>query len=237
MGSKARLAKDILPIMLAERGTRQWVEPFVGGCNLIDKVTGKRVGADSNLYLISMFSDLLKGVTYPKITKDIYNAVRDCYKTGSTDYSLGFIGWVGFNCSYSGKFFGGFAGTVNTRQGVRDYQNEAFRNVEEQLVNLEGVQFIHCSYKDLAITEPSIIYCDPPYKDTTKYATSDFDYIDFYKWCTDKVDEGHIVFVSEYNIEHPRFLKVWEKEVKSSLSANGTSGGNKVSVERLYKVI
>jgi DNA adenine methylase len=31
MGSKNRIAKEILPIMLKERGQRTWVEPFVGG--------------------------------------------------------------------------------------------------------------------------------------------------------------------------------------------------------------
>ena len=41
MGSKNRIAKHILPIMLAEaekNGITKWVEPFVGGANLIDKV-------------------------------------------------------------------------------------------------------------------------------------------------------------------------------------------------------
>lgn len=38
MGSKRRIAKDILPIILENRKENQfYVEPFVGGCNLIDK--------------------------------------------------------------------------------------------------------------------------------------------------------------------------------------------------------
>ena len=54
MGSKNRIAKYILPIMLAKRGSNQyWVEPFVGGANMIDKVSGKRIGSDSNFYTIS----------------------------------------------------------------------------------------------------------------------------------------------------------------------------------------
>ena len=62
MGSKNRIAKYILPIMLAERKPDQWcVEPFVGGANMIDKVQGKRIGADINPYLI-----------------DALIAIRDC---------------------------------------------------------------------------------------------------------------------------------------------------------------
>ena len=53
MGSKNRIAQEILPIMLKERGQRTWVEPFVGGANMIDKVQGKRIGADLNEYVIA----------------------------------------------------------------------------------------------------------------------------------------------------------------------------------------
>lgn len=41
MGSKNRIAKHLLPIMLKEaekHGITKWVEPFVGGANMIDKV-------------------------------------------------------------------------------------------------------------------------------------------------------------------------------------------------------
>jgi DNA adenine methylase len=49
MGSKNRISKFILPIMLAERNPDQrWIEPFVGGANVIDKVKGKRLGIDCN---------------------------------------------------------------------------------------------------------------------------------------------------------------------------------------------
>ena len=54
MGSKARFAKDLLPIILKDRKEQQYyVEPFVGGCNIIDKVNGKRIASDSNKYLIA----------------------------------------------------------------------------------------------------------------------------------------------------------------------------------------
>lgn len=53
MGSKNRIAKDILPIILKDRKPEQWyVEPMVGGGNLIDKVEGLRIGADANPYVI-----------------------------------------------------------------------------------------------------------------------------------------------------------------------------------------
>jgi len=83
----------------------------------------------------------------------------------------------------------------------------------------------------------SIIYCDIPYQDTKQYATSkDFDYSRFWGWCKTKGREGHTVYVSEYKAP-PNFVCVWEKSAKSSLSANGQIGGNKLSTEKLFKLI
>lgn len=57
MGSKNRIAKEILPIILAHRTPNQWwVEPFVGGGNMIDKVTGNRLGSDNDKVFISEYN-------------------------------------------------------------------------------------------------------------------------------------------------------------------------------------
>jgi DNA adenine methylase len=87
----------------------------------------------------------------------------------------------------------------------------------------------------LEIPANSIIYCDIPYQGTKQYSTSkDFNHSNFWNWCGDMVSKGHTIFVSEY--EAPTdFECVWQKEAKSSLSANGVIGGNKVSVEKLFK--
>ena len=59
MGSKARFAKEIIPILLKDRKEGQWfVDLFCGGCNLLDKVGGKRIGNDKNKYLIALWQGL-----------------------------------------------------------------------------------------------------------------------------------------------------------------------------------
>ena len=65
MGSKARIAKHILPIMLKEaekQGITKWVEPFVGGANSIQRVPKefKRIGIDNNSFLIAMYQSRAK---------------------------------------------------------------------------------------------------------------------------------------------------------------------------------
>ena len=60
MGSKNRHAKALLPIILKNRRDDQWyVEPFVGGFNMIDKVPGLRLANDSHYYLIELFTNYL----------------------------------------------------------------------------------------------------------------------------------------------------------------------------------
>ena len=68
MGSKRRIAKHIIPIMIADRKPDQyWIEPFVGGGNVIDKITGNRIdnridnriGADINKYTIGALKSII----------------------------------------------------------------------------------------------------------------------------------------------------------------------------------
>lgn len=62
MGSKNRYAKYILPIILEGRTDNQYyVEPFMGGANIIDKVKGLRIGGEINKYIIEMWVALAKG--------------------------------------------------------------------------------------------------------------------------------------------------------------------------------
>lgn len=238
MGSKARIAKHILPIILKDRKEGQWyVEPFVGGANTIDKVDGRRIGADNNKYLIAMFQGCVDGRDRSiDTTKEFYSKVRDCYNKGLRTFDDFTVGLVGFMCSANGRFFeGGYSGKSTTRDGnVRDYIDESIRGLTKQLPDLEDVEFVYSEYFNLTIPQQSIVYCDIPYYGTKQYSTSKwFDYPKFWDWCREKVKEGHQVFISEYNAPDD-FVCVWQKEVESSLSANGKSGGCKVSVEKLF---
>jgi DNA adenine methylase len=245
MGSKARIVKEILPIILKDRNLGQWyIEPFAGGMNTICLVDGERIANDKNLHLIEMWKGLVNGNQYPnEIPKDLYNIARDIYngREVKTDNGItmndDMVGWIGWMGSANGRFFdGGYSGKSNIKNGgVRDYIKEAINNIEKQIPKMVGVKFLSKNYSEIDIPSKSIIYCDIPYQGTKQYSTSkDFNYLDFWEWCRKKVGEGHTLFVSEYNAPDD-FECVWQKELKSSLSANGVIGGNKVSVEKLFK--
>lgn len=230
MGSKARHAKHILPIILKDRKPDQWyVEPFVGGANVIDKVDGKRIGADSNEYLISMWQAVSNGWLPNKlITEDDYQSLRT-----SKDASNPETGFAAFALSFGGKFFGGYrrdkAGQKGCMENMENQNRMAINSLKKQQEGLRGVMFMRCSYLDLEIPPNSLIYCDPPYESTTGYKDK-FDHDQFWQWCRGKKAEGHTIFVSEYNAPDD-FTCVWEKEVNSSLTKNT---GAKKATEKLF---
>lgn len=239
MGSKARIAKYILPIILKNRKPDQWyVEPFVGGANTITKVDGNRIGADNNKYLIAMFNGLQDDVFREfDQSKDHYNLVRNEYNNNTNiNFTNFYIGLVGYMASANGRFFeGGYSGKSNTKIGtVRNYIDESIRGMEKHIPNLKGIEFVSCHYLDLDLPPSSIIYCDIPYKNTKAYATSKgFLHDVFWGWCRETIKQGHKVFISEYQAPDD-FVCVWEQEVKSSLGANGVAGGSMKSIEKLF---
>mgnify|MGYP001591798010 CR=1 FL=1 len=238
MGSKARFAKHMLPIVLKDRTEAQtYVEPFAGGMNMIDKVEGKRIANDISTELIEMWKALVCGWKPPhRITKEQYVHARENKK----EYESHLLGWIGFRCSFSGDFFnGGCANDYPQSRRRKDgtlpnYQQEAINSTAKQVPKLKGVQFENKNYWELEIPPNSVIYCDPPYEGTTKYVgRNEFNHTLFWDWCREKSKQGHKVYVSEYNAPDD-FVCVWEMKTKSQLSANGSTGGNKISTERLF---
>jgi DNA adenine methylase len=231
MGSKARFAKELLPIILKNRKPSQWyVEPFAGGMNMISEVTGNRIANDLHYYLIEMWKSLTSGWQPNEISKIEYYQVKE----NASNLPPHLVGWVGFNCSRFGKWFDGFAGTITTKEGnVRDYQRESRSAIAKQVPKMLGVVFENKSYEDLEIPPNSIIYCDPPYAGTRKYLDS-IDHEFFWSWVRLLSNSGHTVFVSEYAAPED-FEVVWEKEVKSSISATSGSKGINHSTEKLFK--
>ena len=235
MGSINRIAKHILPIILKDRKEGQWyVEPFVGGANIIDKVTGNRVANDMNGLVVLALEQLAHGWIPPKqISRELYNWHRDQFNGGyiETQHVTGYVGVCG---SYNGRFFdGGYAGVVTTKSGkVRNYPEEAHNNAIAQAKHLSNIEWWIGSYDDFPIPKQSLIYCDPPYKGSKEYLSlkTSFNHTDFWQWCRAKKAEGHTIFISEYNAPDD-FTCVWEKEVNSSLTKNT---GAKKAVEKLF---
>ena len=225
MGSKNRLAKELLPIILKDRRPGQWyVEPFVGGANLIDKVSGNRIGSDVNPYLIALLRALQKGWIPPdEVSEGLYKEV----KNNRDKYPKELVAFVGFCCSYASRFFEGYARSKDKDGILRGHALENKINLMKQAPNLKGINFYCGQYYGLVLPKQSIIYCDPPYAGTKKYSSA-IKPDHFWSWCTEKAKEGHKVFISEYKAPEG-FECIWEKQIRNSISNQKTS-----SVERLF---
>jgi len=224
MGSKNRLAKELIPIILSEK-REYYVEPFLGGANMMNKVEGvKRIGSDNNPYLIALWKALQSGWKPPKnLTKEEYKEIKD----NKDNYSMELVAFVGFLCSFGGKWFGGYSQNKKGDNYAQRGHNVLLKDIEK----MKDVEFIHSSYLELDIPDNSIIYCDPPYANTTSYKDK-FNHEEFWEWCRNKTKEGHILYVSEYNAPDD-FICVFEKEVKTILNKNNQ---NTIRVEKLFKL-
>ena len=227
MGSKRRLAKHIVPIIKSLRKDGQtYVEPFVGGGNLIEKIEGNRIGSDINPDCIQALCDIRDNVeqlprTNAEFTEEDYKKLRVTH-----DYR--FRSYAGFAFSWGGKWLGGWARNSNNR----DYVAVAFHSAMKQSPLLQGVTLLCCSYDELVVPDESFIYCDPPYKGTTAYSHY-FDNSKFFDWCVCMHDKGHTVLVSEYSAPDTRFRCVWEGSIVNELVKEGDK---RVVRERLFLV-
>lgn len=237
LGSKNKLSKELVPIIESyiNDETLYYIEPFVGGANLIDKINFKRkIGSDIHKELIALLKYVQKNADQlpETISEDEYIRV----KNNKDDYDPWYVGLVGFCATFGAKYFGGYARAMKSdRVTPRDMPNEAIRNLIRQSPNLENIKFSNASYETYLKyknIKNCVIYCDIPYKDTTEYKTDSFDHERFYEWCKTMKSRGNTVLISEYNMPEQHFKVIWQKEHSTIVSL----GDNKHSkrIEKLY---
>ena len=228
MGSKNRIAKHLLPIMLKEaekHGITKWVEPFVGGGGMIDKVPNsfERVGYDLNPHTVAALIGIRDYVNeLPSVVSEEF------YKSIKKTEPHYINSWIRFECSFGAKLDNGYA---KNKEG-RNYAEKGKNLALKQSPKIQNVKFICDSYENLDF-ENCLIYCDPPYKNTTGYKTGDFDHEKFYDWCREQ-SKKNAVFVSEYEMPDD-FECVWQGEIKTNFASNRKKATHN-AVEKLFLV-
>lgn len=221
MGSKNKIVSGFLPILqqaVDSCQTKAYFEPFLGGANVIDKITASvRVGADSNHYLIQLMRNLDKLEQLPDmLMREEYDRVRLAYKNSTDEFPDWYTAMVGFFASYNGRFFtGGFGAFSHTKEGIRNYFLERKKNMIQQREFLKDVIFLQCDYHELPIPRGCVVYCDPPYQDTKQYQ-EEFDSSEFWKWAETLSKNGADVYVSEESAPS-NWKRVWSKDVTRTL--------------------
>jgi len=226
-GGKQRIAKNLVEIIgpvAKSRGV--YVEPFVGSAAVMSVIEAPiRIGADSNIALITLWRALSNGWEPPQaVSENMYADTKN--RNDSFDPLTAFIG---FGCSFAGKWFGGYA-----RNGEnRNYAVSATNSLRKKMFGLSGVSWIACDYESCPTPDRCVIYCDPPYQGTTQYggAPEPFNWNRFWNFCRQKSREGHIVFVSEY-AGPSDFICV--AEIQTKLDIRDANGARPPRIEKLF---
>jgi site-specific DNA-adenine methylase len=230
LGSKNRISKYIAPIIQSyiDDDCKGYLEPFVGGGNMIDKITCKnRIGSDIDKYVIAVLSGLQNGIEPPKeVSKDFYDYVKE-NRDSCSDF---LVGYVGYEMSFGAKWFGGYVKRDDAKHRGDIY---SYKSCMKQAPKLANIEFKCCSFDEYKDLEGYVIYCDPPYYGTTPYKQMDFPYRKFYDWCR-KMSNKNTVLISEYYMPDD-FVCIWEKDTIVSLDSNKKSyDENNIRTERLY---
>ncbi|EKS4345012.1 DNA adenine methylase [Clostridium botulinum] len=238
MGGKARLSKELVPIIQSyiTEDTKGYLEPFVGGANIIDKIKCKnKIGIDIHKELIELlkYAQVNNGNIPDDILKEEYSEV----KNNKDKYPKWYVGLVGFCGSFGAKYFGGYA--YDPRYIKRGSNGSAvktsIKNLKKQSPKLKDIKFKCCNFLDLPIDKIKgyVIYCDPPYRDTTGYKTKAFPYEKFYEWVK-KLSIHNKVLITEYNMPD-EFQCIWQKEHKVLIDSNRKSNNkNNDRIEKLF---
>lgn len=221
MGAKARIARHIVPHLLAAWRGQPYLEPFVGSCAIAAELGFPCMTlSDLNADLIAMWQALQSGWDPPsRVTEAEW---REAKAGKGEPHERAFIG---FACSYGGSWFSSFAKNKTNA----NYAAQGRRSVLRRISRLRHARFLACAYSDHDPDE-CLVYCDPPYKGTAGYSAVEcFDHDLF--WETMRVwSRRNTVFVSEYSAPSD-FESVASIPRKSTLAlGRGTS-----AIDRLYR--
>lgn len=185
---------------------------FCGSCSIESKVKGfdKVICNDKHEYLIELFKGVQNGYELPElITEEQYKYIRE-----HKDENKILTGFVGFGCSFGGKWFGGYArNKTNT-----NYALQSKKSLLKDIDNLMIAQFTCQDYRDVIIPNNSIVYADPPYNNTTGYGKDKFNSDEFWEYMR-VISKNNKVFISEQTAPSD-FECVWEKEFTRTLDVN-----------------
>ncbi len=177
---------------------------------------------DKHKYLISLLRGVQSGYSLPDdVSVEQYQYIR-----ANKDLDPVLTGFVGFGCSFGGKWFGGYA---RNKHGT-NYAAQSKRSLLKDMATLSNACFICGDYRDLPIPSHAVIYADPPYRNTTGYGEK-FDTNEFWVCMRLLAQTGHQVFISEQEAPDD-FTCIWHQSFTRTLDAN-KNNQFKV-VERLY---
>lgn len=257
MGSKTKYKNDIPPIInkyIKDNNVETFIDCSCGGANLTDKimcdniyaidlspslirlhqqaqndfskipVDGNREMWDNSYTAWRKMKKILDTKSFSDFTNNDFNII------GMPLYEIGCMEW------YASFSNGGFPRGYAKNSETRNYYQEAWRNHKKQTENdiYRKIKFCCGDYQEIVNkyikntkNTNTLLYIDPPYKNTKSYAISkNFDYNRFYNWLKE-ISKIYPIFVSEQFLpEDFDKFKIWEKEVKRTAGKDNNFKAN-----------
>lgn len=138
------------------------------------------------------------------------------------------LGGVKIMGSFGAKGFQAGFGEIDKRNGKTHYQR-SINSLKKQIPLLQGINFTSIDYRELEIQDKSFVYCDPPYRNTTKYYDRDFNYQDYDSWIK-WLSNRCYVLCSEYNMPDD-FVCIKEIPIRKKLPKDNNKS---IVVDKLY---
>ena len=195
-----------------ERESNCFVSLFCGSCSVESKVEGfsRKILNDKHEYLIELLNGVKNGYDLPEqISEEEYKYIRE-----HKDEDKVLSGFVGFGCSFGGKWFGGYA---RNKTGT-NYALQSKKSLLKDMNNLMDAEFICKDYRDVELPRDCIVYADPPYDNTTGYGKEKFNSEEFWEYMRE-ISKEHVVFISEQTAPDD-FVSIWEKSFTRTLDVN-----------------
>lgn len=209
-GGKASVAKEFVSIIAGRENCGCYWEPFVGAGNVIcrpELAKFERLGSDLDGGIIELLQAVKAGWEPPSVITEEQYALA---KAGCG--SPGYRAFVGYGCSFGGKFFGGYA-----RSAARNYALNARNSLLRQAPLLKDITLVTSDYRAMPFGRCDVVYCDPPYKGTTRCgAGGGFDSEEFWAWCFEQAVMGSKVYVSEFAAPKG-FTELYSKPIRDGL--------------------
>lgn len=226
LGGKYRSARAIstLILNLADRRRFTYVEPFLGGAAVASLLTphfSVSLLSDAQPDSIAMWQAVQRGWVPPTVvSEEQYEALRAAEPSALR-------GFVGFGCSYGGKFFGGYgrqaiAGGKPTTETT--LAPGAHRSVMRSAPAIARAYLRCCDYRNVSLPPDAVVYADPPYQATTAYAgLPEFDHEAFWRRADWWHEGGALVVISEINAPR-QWVPIWAKDGPAYLRGTQLAG-------------
>jgi DNA adenine methylase len=207
-GAKSKLAREIVSFILSYFDTDEYdaiIDCFCGTGSIsiqFKKQSDKIVMASDKLKcMITTLQAVQNGYIPPSTTtKAEYDKVRF-----EDDNPL--KSFLHILCNRSGR--------IAEREFHEAMERELLkmpRKTFKRAIDLQGIQFYECDYKDWTYVKGALIYCDPPYINNFKTWPKNykgFDHKEFWEWCR-IMSANNIVIISEYSAPSD-FKEIWSK--------------------------